>query len=253
MKAYSVDLRKRVLAMCDVGRRAHEVAKVFDVSESWIRRLKQRRREDGKITERPSGGRRHGHFDAIRLTQLEQWLRQRPDATLEALRERVIEEMSLRCSLMAVCRAVRKLNWSIKKTLRAGEQDRPDVLRRRTHFVIARRFADVESFVVLDESSAQTNMTRRYGRAPVGERCLFAAPQGHWHTTTILSAMRATGVIKDASILFDGSINAMIFRSYVEECLAPALHKGDIVVMDNLSSHKVVGVQEAIKDVGASL
>ncbi|MBI1826739.1 MAG: transposase, partial [Planctomycetes bacterium] len=65
--------------------------------------------------------------------------------------------------------------------------------------------------------------------------------------------MRATGVIKDASLLFDGPTNAMIFRSYVEECLAPALHKGDIVVMDNLSSHKVVGVQEAIKDVGASL
>jgi transposase len=87
----------------------------------------------------------------------------------------------------------------------------------------------------------------------VGERCFFAAPQGHWHTTNILGAMRATGVIKDASILFDGPTNAMIFRSYVEECLAPALHEGDIVVMDNLSSHKVGGVREAIEDVGASL
>jgi transposase len=115
MKAYSMDLRKRVLAMCDSGRGTHEVAKVFEVSESWIRRLKQRRREDGRVGARPSGGRRHGHFDAIRLAQLEQWLQQRSDATLEALRNRVVEEMELRCSLMAVCRAVKKLGWSLKK------------------------------------------------------------------------------------------------------------------------------------------
>jgi transposase len=123
MKAYSMDLRKRVLAMCDAERRTHEVAKVFDVSESWIRRLKQRRREDGKITERSSGGRRHGHFDAIRLTQLEQWLRQRPDATLEAMRDRVVREMELPCSLMAVCRAIKKLAWSIKKNA-SGQRTR---------------------------------------------------------------------------------------------------------------------------------
>lgn len=105
----------------------------------------------------------------------------------------------------------------------------------------------------LDESGAQTNMTRLYGRAPVGQRCFFAAPQGHWKTTTLLSAIRTTGVIKEASIVFDGPTNAMIFRSYVEECLAPALQEGDIVVMDNLASHKVAGVQEAMEQVGASV
>lgn len=125
--------------------------------------------------------------------------------------------------------------------------------RHRANFLIARRFVSPESFVFLDESGAQTNMTRLYGRAPVGQRCFFAAPQGHWRTTTLLSAIRTTGVIKDASIVFDGPTNAVIFRSYVEECLAPALQKGDIVVMDNLASHKVTGVQEAIDQVGASV
>lgn len=105
----------------------------------------------------------------------------------------------------------------------------------------------------LDESGAQTNMTRLYGRAPIGQRCFFAAPQGHWRTTTLLGAMRITGVIKNASIMFDGPTNAMIFRSYVEECLAPALHEGDIVVMDNLASHKVAGIREAVEEVGASI
>ncbi len=115
MKAYSMDLRKRVLTMCDAGRTTREVARVFDVSEPWVRRLKQRRREKGIIGPRPSGGRRHGHFDPDHLEKLQRWLRQHPDATLEWLLGRVEREMRLRCSIMAVCRAVKKLGWSLKK------------------------------------------------------------------------------------------------------------------------------------------
>ncbi len=115
MRAYSMDLRQRVLAMCDGGRTTHEVARAFDVSEPWVRRLKQRRREEGIIGPRPSGGRRHGHFEPVHLEQLRHWLRQHPDATLEWLLGRVEREMGLRCSVMAVCRAVKKLGWSLKK------------------------------------------------------------------------------------------------------------------------------------------
>lgn len=115
MKAYSLDLRKRALAMCDVGRTTREVARAFDVSEPWVRRLKQRRREDGEIAPRPAGGWRHGHFDLARLQQLEVWLRQHPDATLEGLLGRVGREMGIRCSVMSVCRAVKRLGWSLKK------------------------------------------------------------------------------------------------------------------------------------------
>ena len=115
MKSYSMDLRKRVLTMCDAGRTTREVARVFDVSEPWVRRLKQRRREKGIIGPRPSGGRRHGHFDPDHLEKLQRWLRQHPDATLEWLLGRVEREMRLRCSIMAVCRAVKKLGWSLKK------------------------------------------------------------------------------------------------------------------------------------------
>ena len=140
-----------------------------------------------------------------------------------------------------------------KKTLRADEQDRPDVVRRRMNFAIARRFATSGQFVFLDESSAKTNMTRLYGRAPVGQRCYSSAPHGHWRTTTLLSAIRCTGVIENASMVFDGPTDAIVFRGYVEQCLAPALQAGDIVVMDNLASHKVTGVKEAIESVGASV
>jgi len=115
MKAYSMDLRRRVLRMCDAGRTTREVSRALDVSESWIRRLKQRRREDGTVAPRPSGGWRYGHFAPERLEQLRRWLKQRPDATLESLRERARKEMKLQCSVMSVCRAVKKLGWSLKK------------------------------------------------------------------------------------------------------------------------------------------
>jgi len=121
------------------------------------------------------------------------------------------------------------------------------------NFSIARRFVDLECFVFLDESGAKTNMTRLYGRAPVGQRCYFSAPNGHWNTTTMLSAIRCTGVIQQASVVFDGPTDAIVFRSYVEQCLAPSLQAGDVVVMDNLASHKVAGVGEAIDSVGASV
>jgi len=121
------------------------------------------------------------------------------------------------------------------------------------NFVIARRFADMDQFVFLDESSAKTNMTRLYGRAPIGQRCYHATPHGHWKTTTMLSAIRSTGVIEDASIVFNGPTDATVFRSYAERCLAPSLKAGDIVVMDNLASHKVEGVREAIDQAGASV
>lgn len=125
MRAYSFEFRKRVLAMCDKGRTTREVARAFDVSESWIRRIKQVRREQGLLGPLPVGGRRHGHFDAARLSQLEGWLRQHPDATLEWLRARMVRDMELRCSLMGVFRAVRKLGWSLKKNASSGRARSP--------------------------------------------------------------------------------------------------------------------------------
>ncbi|MGH9786331.1 MAG: helix-turn-helix domain-containing protein [Terriglobia bacterium] len=132
MKAYSMDVRRRVLGMCESGRTTREVASVLDVSESWVRRLKQRKRESGSIEPRPTGGRRHGHFDAGRLEQLEAWLRQHPDSTLEWLQARVQREMQLRCSLMAVCRAIKKLGWSLKKNA-AGRRTRSPRRRSPAH------------------------------------------------------------------------------------------------------------------------
>lgn len=140
-----------------------------------------------------------------------------------------------------------------KKSLIAAEQYRPDVVERRRNFTIAQRFVDPGSFVFLDESGAQSNMTRLYGRAPIGERCNDHTPHGHWKTTTLLSAMRLEGVIESATVIYDGPINRVTFEGYVEQYLTPSLRGGDVVVMDNLSAHKSSAVTEVIESAGATV
>lgn len=94
-------------------------------------------------------------------------------------------------------------------------------------------------------------MTRTRGRAPAGQRVIDYAPGGHWNTTTFLAGLRKDALV--APLVVDGPINGEIFLAWIKQHLAPTLKKGDIVVMDNLSSHKVQGVLEALKAVGAEV
>lgn len=103
----------------------------------------------------------------------------------------------------------------------------------------------------VDETWASTNMAPRFGRGPRGQRVLGAAPFGHWKTTTFLAGLRHDGVT--APCVFDGPINGQRFLAWVEQALAPTLKPGDIVVMDNLSAHKVAGVRQAIEAKGAKI
>ena len=94
-------------------------------------------------------------------------------------------------------------------------------------------------------------MARTHGRAPRGERLRAPIPHGHWKTTTFVAALRNTGLV--APMVLDGPINGVAFQAYVDQVLVPDLRPGDIVVMDNLGSHKGAGVRTAIEAVGASL
>jgi len=105
--------------------------------------------------------------------------------------------------------------------------------------------------VFLDETWASTNMTRRYGRSRRGQRLIAKVPHGHWKTTTFIAALRHDGLT--APVVIDGAVNGELFLAYIRQQLAPTLRTGDIVVMDNLSAHKVAGVREAIESVGATL
>jgi transposase len=113
------------------------------------------------------------------------------------------------------------------------------------------RDRDASRFVFLDETGTATNMTRRYGRCAKGQRLGAKAPWGHWKTTTFVAGLRHNGIV--APLVLDGPMDGPTFRASGEQALAPALERGDVLVLDNLPAHKVSGVREAITARGATL
>jgi transposase len=138
-----------------------------------------------------------------------------------------------------------------KKTAHAIEQDRPDVKAKREAWFESQLDLDPERLIFIDETWTTTNMARKCGRAKKGERLRAGVPHGHWKTTTFVAGLRVTGMV--APMVLDGPINGIWFQAYVEQILVPALSPGDIVIMDNLGSHKGSKVRAAIEAVGAKL
>ena len=138
-----------------------------------------------------------------------------------------------------------------KKTLIAAEQDRPDVAEARRQWAAAQLSIDPDRVVFIDETWAKTNMTRRWGRNERGARLRAKTPYGRWETTTFLGAMRSTGFV--APLCVEGAINGQLFEAWVEQHLARTLRAGDVVVMDNLSSHKSRRVLAALEGAGAEV
>ena len=108
---------------------------------------------------------------------------------------------------------------------------------------------EVEKLVFIDETWTSTSMTRHYGRAPKGSRCLDSAPHGRWETTTFVGALRRQQLT--APMVTNGPMDGEMFLAYVRQFLCPTLQPGDTVILDNLSSHKVAGVKDAIIAAGA--
>jgi transposase len=138
-----------------------------------------------------------------------------------------------------------------KKVIHAAEQQRPDVQERRAAWAVERLGWDASHLVFIDESGARTNLVRQYGRCLRGRRLVAYAPHGHWKTTTFVVALRAEGLT--APMVLDGAMNGKAFLAYVCQVLVPTLQPGDVVVMDNLSSHKAAGVRQAIEQANARL
>jgi transposase len=138
-----------------------------------------------------------------------------------------------------------------KKSLHAAEQQRPDVAAARQEWRTSQAELDPERLIFIDETWATTNMARRYGRCPRGQRLVAAVPHGHWKTSTFVAGLRVNGLT--APLVIDGAMNGETFRAYVEQILGPTLAPGDVVIMDNLAAHKVAGIRQAIEARGAKL
>jgi transposase len=135
-----------------------------------------------------------------------------------------------------------------KKSRHADERDRPDVQRKRRSFRRQVKRIEVQRLIFVDETGVTTAMTPAYARAPRGERAVGSAP-GSWETVTVIAALGLDGV--RAPLAFPGATDTAAFQSYVDQALVPALHAGDVVVLDNIKPHRAAGVAESIERAGA--
>jgi len=140
---------------------------------------------------------------------------------------------------------------SEKKSLHATERDTEVNRQKRKAFLERLQHTAPERLIYLDESGVSTQMTRRSGRARQGQRVHESTPEGNWKILTILGAMSLEGMV--ATMTIEAATDAEIFLAYLDHVLCPRLSTGHVVVMDNLSSHKVTGVRERIEAVGAEL
>ena len=140
----------------------------------------------------------------------------------------------------------------MKKDLQALEQKRKDVAAKRRIWITKRQpfmVNHLERLAFIDETSVKTNMAKTTGWAPCGQRLVDHAPFGHWRTQTFIGALRHDRL--DAPWVIDGAMNAELFDLYIKTQLVPTLRDGDVVILDNLSSHKSPDAAEILRSVGA--
>jgi transposase len=246
MRAYSNDLRERIVAAVERGVYSQrEIADLFGVDLATVVRLLERYRHTGSIQPKPHAGVPARKLDDQAEARLLELVRQQPDATLAELRDRLGKP----CCPMTIARALQRHRISRKKkTKHASERDSPRVRKQRHAFQEKLAAVDPAHLVFVDETGANTGMSRTYGRAPEGERVQAAAP-GAWQNVTLTSGLRTTGVV--APMAWPGATDQVAFQTYVEQALVPELQPGDVVVWDNLAPHKNPTVIAAVEAVGA--
>jgi transposase len=225
------------------------VAETFGVSAASVVRWSRLKRQTGGVAAKPMGSRMARSLAGQRDWMLRR-LEAKPDLTLRELVAE-LQERSIAASYGSVWRLLNDEGVSFKKSLHASEQDRLDVARRRERWRRHQDKLDPARLVFIDETWAKTNMTRTHGRCARGKRLVAKVPHGRWRTLTFLAALRCDRI--EAPCVVDGPINGCSFLAYVEQFLAPTLAAGDIVIMDNLGSHKGQAVRRAIRAAGAKL
>jgi transposase len=250
-KAYSQDLRERVIEAGLEGPSIRQAASRFAVAAStaigWVKRACVEGERGARRQGRPSGSKLDPHRDFL-LSRL----KDEPDMTIEKMRELLREECAVQAAVSTIWAFLDAAGQTFKKkSLHASEQERPDVQEKREAWFEGQLDLDPNKLVFVDETWATTNMAPLYGWAARGERLRAGVPLGSWKRTTFVAGLRLTGMI--APMTFDGSINGARFLDYVGRVLAPTLEPGDVVIIDNLSSHKSEEVRAAIEAAGATV
>jgi len=246
VEAYSLDLRERIVKSWQQGQRKSALARAFMVSLSTVKRYVKRFERQGNVL--PTVQRRmHGKLNAKWQKRLARQLEAHPDFTLGHhvawWNRRHAEQMQVSESLLS--RFFRRLGWTRKKkTVGAAERDAAE----RAVFRAVMKTLPVEKVVVLDEIGTRIGMIPLYARAPRGCRAYDRAIQNYGQNVTLLASMTIDGM--QAAMTVEGAVDEVAFEVFVGEVLVPTLHPGQIVIMDNLSSHKTDQGLNLLTDIG---
>jgi transposase len=244
MKAYSFDLRERIVRAVDQGYKRTDIIKLFGVSRATIKRYLKQRREMGQLSRKPIPGRPPKKSAPLHVGLVLQ-LEAHPDATLE-MHCHLWEQTCGACvSTSTMSRAIKRVRK--KKTLGANERDEDARAAWREQW----KDLDAKQLVVIDECGSHIGLTPLYAYAPKGTRAKGKVPRNRGKNTTLIAALTWFGI--GESMLIEGSANAVAFEQYVEQVLAPRLAEGQIVLMDNLAAHKSARVEELIQARGCQI
>ncbi len=209
------------------------------VSVKFVNELVILKRETSSLEPRPQGnGGGHGKLAGVRG-----WIKgritEKPDLTLDDLVPELIEQHNITVHRVSVWRVLRSFGLSHKKDLQAAEQKRPEVWQAR-HLWITQCQPFMRNLLsrigFIDETALKTNMAKTTGWSAIGTRLSDHVPFGHWKTQTFIAALRHNRL--EAPGVIEGAMNAKLFDLYVETQLAPTLQRDDVIILDNLSSHK---------------
>ncbi|WP_180574534.1 IS630 family transposase [Agrobacterium vitis] len=246
----SLDLRMRIAAALSDGMTVRAAAVRFGVSAATAVRIGQRARSGKGLMPAKIGGYvkpilRGETADAVR-----QRLVAKSDWTVRAL-SADLKAAGINVSHDTIWRFLRSEGKTFKKTLVACERDRPKVVRFRARWKTHQHRLDPDRLVFIDETWVKTNMTRTCGWSQLGEPLIAKVPHGHWKTLTFLAGLRRDSIV--APCVLDGPINSVAFTAWVQQSLIPTLKPRDVVILDNLGSHKGKSVRDAIRDAGAHI
>lgn len=247
MVAYSLDLRERIIKSWQTGQAKTTLARLFMVSLSTVKRYISRYTTEGHVHPTVQW-RKPGKLTRRLRKQLARQVEKYADYTLAQHVEVWNKCHPVQVSESCLSRALRHMGITRKKkTLGAVERDEAE--RAIFRMVIAR--LNAKEVVVVDESGSRIGMVPRYARAPCGLRAYDQVMRNYGKNVTLLASMSVKGM--QVAMTIEGAVDEAVFETYIEKVLVPTLHPGQIVIMDNLSSHKTARIAELVAQAGCEL
>lgn len=252
-KPYPIELRERVVeAITQDGLTIEEAAARFKVGTASVKRWRRRHRRGKGLAPDPMGGVRVTNWNDQRRKVLRAIVEATPDATLDEIQEQLADEHNIEASTSSISRALAALGLTRKKkTVRAKQRDRDDVVERRSEFMALMPSLDSQRLVFIDEAGINLLMRRTYARSQVNTRAECKEDVGYAKNITMIGALTLDGL--EALFTIEGACDGQVFMVYIEKVLSEILRDGDIVVMDNVKFHLSERVASLIESLGASV